>query len=133
MPEAQSVRPKGPTPEAAGPVATAEDMARELVAKANVAIQRVELLVEAKVPHWSLQTAKLNGKHVEPKGNRPIYWDREGGTDTPIFDRARLAPGAEIAGPAMIEGNDTTYAVAKGWAFTADDKNCFQFKRLETV
>ena len=63
---------------------------------------------------------------VEPEsdaltGERPVYWDPEQGfVDTPVYDYARLLPGNQIAGPAIIESVETTYVVAPDWLFTLD-------------
>ena len=35
--------------------------------------------------------------------------------DTPVYDRASLTPGAEIAGPAIITQYDTTTILPPGW------------------
>lgn len=43
------------------------------------------------------------------KGTRPVYFVEAGAfIDTPVFDRYRLAPGAEFDGPAVIEERECT-------------------------
>ena len=49
------------------------------------------------------------------KGARPAYFPEAGGfTDTPIYDRYRLAPGAQFAGPAIVEERESTVIVGPG-------------------
>jgi len=45
-----------------------------------------------------------------------------GGTvvDTPVYERTAIAAGAAIAGPAIVEQDDTTIVVPAGWAAGAD-------------
>ena len=52
---------------------------------------------------------------------RPVYWSPESGLlQTPVYDYARLLPGNQIVGPAIIESIETTYVVAPSWQFTLD-------------
>jgi N-methylhydantoinase A len=39
---------------------------------------------------------------------------------TPVLDWARLEPGARFAGPAVVEGPDTTVVVPPAWHVTVD-------------
>ena len=49
------------------------------------------------------------------KGARPAYFPEAGGfTDTPIYDRYRLAPSAHFAGPAIVEERESTVIVGPG-------------------
>ncbi len=49
------------------------------------------------------------------KGARPAYFPEAGGfTNTPIYDRYRLAPGAQFAGPAIVEERESTVIVGPG-------------------
>ncbi|WP_267128338.1 hydantoinase/oxoprolinase family protein [Baekduia soli] len=41
--------------------------------------------------------------------------------DTPIYDRRVLAPGHVLAGPAIVEQEDTTSVIEPGYAGTVDD------------
>jgi N-methylhydantoinase A len=61
------------------------------------------------------------GAAATPVSERPVYFDETGEfTDTPIYDREQLAPGATIAGPAVIEQTDTTVLVPPGARATVD-------------
>jgi N-methylhydantoinase A len=45
---------------------------------------------------------------------RPVHFDDAGALDTPVFERATLAPGHRIAGPAIVEQLDATTVLAPG-------------------
>ncbi|GGC12252.1 methylhydantoinase [Novosphingobium endophyticum] len=48
---------------------------------------------------------------------------------TPVYDRADLAPGQIIQGPAIIEERETTTAIAPGWNATIDAVGCIVASR----
>src|SRR5690606_19846102 len=55
-------------------------------------------------------------------GERPAYFpDRGGMVACPIYDRARLGPGHEIVGPAIVEQLDSTVVVFPGQRATVDE------------
>ncbi len=55
------------------------------------------------------------------KERRPVYFTATGRyTDCPVFDRERLAPGHEIAGPAVLEQLDATTVLMPGQRLTVD-------------
>ncbi len=55
-------------------------------------------------------------------GEREVYFDRASGMrTTPVYDRALLAPGHEIAGPAVVEQLDSTTVVYPGQSAAVDD------------
>ena len=57
------------------------------------------------------------------KERRAVYFDGAF-ADTPIYDRGRLAPGASVAGPAVVEEYDSTTLVPPGWSASVDgDRN----------
>ncbi len=47
-------------------------------------------------------------------GGRPVYFDGAGWTDTPIFERSRLARGMMVPGPAVIEEETSATLVPPG-------------------
>lgn len=54
-------------------------------------------------------------------GIRPVCFDAETGyADTPVFDRAALAPGDTLSGPAIIEEFGSTVPVHPGFALRVD-------------
>jgi N-methylhydantoinase A len=55
-------------------------------------------------------------------GSRRAHFRECGGfTDTPVHPRIGLVPGARIAGPALLEEDNTTIVVAPGWTAWADE------------
>ena len=55
-------------------------------------------------------------------GEREVYFDRASGmTSTPVYDRALLAPGHEVEGPAVVEQLDSTTVVYPGQRAAVDD------------
>ena len=55
-------------------------------------------------------------------GEREVYFDRASGmTSTPVYDRALLAPGHEVEGPAVVEQLDSTTVVYPGQRAVVDD------------
>ncbi|HUZ39038.1 MAG TPA: hydantoinase/oxoprolinase family protein [Streptosporangiaceae bacterium] len=59
-------------------------------------------------------------------GTRPAVWELGAGpVDTPVFEAAALAPGTKITGPALVEAETTTTAVAPGWSLVVDERSAF--------
>jgi N-methylhydantoinase A len=57
----------------------------------------------------------------EPSGERRAYIVEAGAyVPTPVYDRGRLEPGDELAGPAVIDGDDTSIVVPPGHVATVD-------------
>ncbi|MCJ7797132.1 MAG: hypothetical protein MUQ56_10270, partial [Thermoleophilia bacterium] len=54
------------------------------------------------------------------KGSRMVWWNATGGIETTVYEWGRLQPGARVAGPAIIEGTDTTYLVPEHWDLSID-------------
>ncbi len=59
------------------------------------------------------------GADQVPKGHRLVHFDA-GWIDTPIHDRARLGPGARLAGPAIIDEMSSTTVLPPNWCLTVD-------------
>ena len=58
-----------------------------------------------------------------PKGHRLVHaW--EDSQSVPVYERAALASGQTIAGPAIIEERETTTALPPGWSATIDALGC---------
>ncbi|MGH9035132.1 MAG: hydantoinase/oxoprolinase family protein [Acidimicrobiia bacterium] len=54
------------------------------------------------------------------KGRRDI-WRPGGRVTAAVYDRELLAPGATLAGPALVEGVDTTIVVPEGFTLSVDE------------
>ena len=56
------------------------------------------------------------------KAERPAYFPELGGFHlTPVYDRYALTPGAEIAGPAIVEERESTVVIGPGSSARVDD------------
>jgi N-methylhydantoinase A len=55
-----------------------------------------------------------------PRTTRTAVFDGEG-RETPVYDRDALGPGADLDGPAVIEGVESTIVVPPGARATVDD------------
>ena len=62
------------------------------------------------------------------KGSRQAYFKGAGFVETPLFDFAKLQPGNEVNGPAIIEADETTIVVPPGYDAALDG-----FKNIELV
>jgi N-methylhydantoinase A/acetophenone carboxylase len=64
------------------------------------------------------------------KGRRSVWWRAAGErVETPVFERSRLAEGASIEGPALLEDVDTVVAVAPGWYCEVDARRTGWLRR----
>ena len=63
-------------------------------------------------PRPSLLRGPASTATPVPKAHRPVWFG--GAIDTPIYDRAALLPGMRIAGPAIVEQEDTTSVIESG-------------------
>jgi N-methylhydantoinase A len=66
------------------------------------------------------------------KERRDVYFNG-GFVDTPIYERSRMAPGAAISGPAVIEEYDSTALLLPGWSAAVDDDRNLVFARVATA
>ena len=85
------------------------------VAEAGVEIMTFQVV--ATTSHVALMLREDPDQGADPAaaamGSRPVFFD-DGFVETPIFEHRRLAPGNRIAGPALIEGANTTLVVHPG-------------------
>ena len=61
----------------------------------------------------SLVQRPADGRRPEP-ATRDVYWDGRGFTPTAVHRGEELGPGAEVAGPAIVEMAETTIVVPPG-------------------
>src|SRR5262249_19229082 len=76
----------------------------------NVRAMSLAEVAKLDLPELPPQT----GASREAAGRKVLFGEGEGYIDTPIFDRAALGAGAEIAGPAIIEQLDSTTVIMPG-------------------
>jgi N-methylhydantoinase A/acetophenone carboxylase len=83
-------------------------------------IETLRLTASSRTPHWTPPRQTVNAAAPERRGERAIWWEKDRATPTPVYARKMLVLGATIAGPAIVEGPDTTYAVRPGWRLSID-------------
>lgn len=89
-------------------------------------IHAVRLTAECEVSHWVPVKAEARArKAARPQAKRTVRWAAAGRLSTPVYARDTLLPGQTIGGPAMVDGPDTSYAVAPGWRLEVDDYSNF--------
>ncbi len=71
------------------------------------------------LPQLSLTEAGARSAGNARKGTRAA-WFAGGFVDTPVYDRYALAPGAQVAGPAIIEEREATTIIPPGDSVTVD-------------
>jgi N-methylhydantoinase A len=77
------------------------------------------------------ETAAPKTSPGAPRARRPVaLWPKVG--EVPVFDRASLASGQAVAGPAIIEERETTIVLPPGWTGVVDELGCITAKRGET-
>lgn len=89
-----------------------------------VELVSVRLVSEGRVPQTRLSPFAPTGRSVADArtGERRIFFGRElGFRPCPIYDRDRLEPGHEFAGPAVVEQMDTTTVVHPEQRARVDD------------
>lgn len=81
------------------------------------------LLSQAPVPHYQMGERPLGPADCRQarKGARRLWLDDDGqGREVAVYDREQLAPGAALAGPALVESRHTTILVPTGWGLMVD-------------
>ncbi len=91
-------------------------------ARARVEIVSVRLAASGMHRHDIRLRPAASGRDGPPvpSGVRPVWFDRSGAKETPIFSRDLLEAGDEIAGPAIVEQLDTTTVIFPGDAARVD-------------
>jgi N-methylhydantoinase A len=84
----------------------------ELVNLRLAAIGRIEK--PERLSSWSATALPAH----DQAESRPVYFRSRGHIETPIYARGALAPGRQVAGPAIIEERDSTTLVHPGWVAT---------------
>ena len=85
-----------------------------------VEVTTIRLRVTGKVPTIELPPPVTSGRPAAPIGVRRVYWDGAHHT-AQVFLRRDLPAGFEVAGPAVVEQEDTTIWIIPGWTGRVDD------------
>src|SRR5205823_3107714 len=85
-------------------------------------LRGVRLVARGETPKPShlAETGTSTDPEAARTGNRPAYFGVEF-VDTPVYAGLKLAPGAEIHGPALIEEPFTVVVVPPNWVAVLDD------------
>ncbi|MFC7234571.1 hydantoinase/oxoprolinase family protein [Halosegnis marinus] len=84
--------------------------------RADEPVELVTLRATARVPRDVAETAADPSGDPE-RGTRTAYFDGEA-RGTRVYDRDALPPGYDLAGPAVLEGTESTTVVPPGWRGT---------------
>ncbi|RWR48290.1 hydantoinase/oxoprolinase family protein [Sinirhodobacter ferrireducens] len=68
----------------------------------------------------------------QPKARRPVWFSGPAALETPVYDRAELAAGAELTGPAVIDQFDSTLLLFPGDVARVDEARNILITRGET-
>ncbi|TAK28867.1 MAG: hydantoinase/oxoprolinase family protein [Chloroflexota bacterium] len=81
----------------------------------------LRLVATCPVPHHTLleHAAGASDPAKALKGSRLVHWD-EGSVETPVYERRLLGCGDVVAGPAIVEAEDSTYAIPAGRKYSVD-------------
>ncbi len=90
-------------------------------ASADLVVEVLRLRAKSPVTKVNPQKTSLNGENSEAalKGERNICRGTEKAISK-IYEWDKLQAGNVVAGPAVLEGNDTTYVVPQYWRLTID-------------
>jgi N-methylhydantoinase A len=84
----------------------------------DVPIEFINVRVAVRAPVAGAEVTvhgERSGAGRARKGQRPAYFrEREGFVETAVYDRARLAPGEEVRGPAVVEEEGSTLVIGPG-------------------
>ena len=87
----------------------------------EVIVTALRLSARGKLPSPGLPPVPEGASRTPaPRTRRPVHFDGDAAVETPVYDRAALAPGAEIPGPAVIDQFDATTLVFPGWTARVD-------------
>jgi N-methylhydantoinase A len=65
-------------------------------------------------------------------GRRQCVWDDSAPVETSVYDYGAIQAGHMIAGPAVIEADDTTILIAPGWRGAMDEYGFFRIHQEGT-
>jgi N-methylhydantoinase A/oxoprolinase/acetone carboxylase beta subunit len=73
-------------------------------------------------PRVALAKASPDARERDRKGSRRAWFpEASGWTDCPVYDRYALAPGARLAGPAIVEERESTSVLPPGTTAAVDE------------
>jgi N-methylhydantoinase A len=107
-----------------------------LTREVGVSIETIRVRASVESARWDVSRLPAADGDVETarKGERDCYWEAARAMQaTPVYDHDRIGPGHEVAGPAVLEGADTTVLVAPGWTARMDDYGFLTLSKEEAA
>jgi len=86
-----------------------------------VGIVSVRLSAIGAIPALTIQDVPAPAGCGAVKSRRRMWFRETGSADATVFDRARMAAGQRVAGPAVIESLESTILVPPGWEAKMND------------
>ena len=89
-------------------------------------VTMASLTARAEVAHYEIPEVPHASTGVEAaeKGVRDLILDEcHGPCPAPVYDRSRITNGHELAGPALVESEQTTLLIPPGWRMRVDSYN----------
>lgn len=83
-------------------------------------VVRTTVTAVVALTHPQLEEREATAHAPRPAGARSVLWPGAGRIQTPIYRAAELLPGACLAGPAVLEADDTTHVVPPAWTYRID-------------
>jgi N-methylhydantoinase A len=87
---------------------------------APIELSTARLAIIGRVDPVALPHLARRAEPPEPRVRRPVFLG-DGWVEAAVYDRAALGAEQQIAGPAIIEQEDTTTLVLSGWQVRVDD------------
>ena len=94
-----------------------------------VDVTTVRLRATGRVPRVEFETLKA-GPASKPAGERKVFHDGAWNTAA-VYKRADLRSGTSIKGPAVVEQEDSTVWVLRGWTATTDAFGTMRINRVQ--
>jgi N-methylhydantoinase A len=96
--------------------------------EANVEIATLRVVGRGTSSDVELKAAAGGSAELAIDRHERVHFDGEW-HDTPIYERTQLAPGHTLAGPAIVEQEDSTSVIEPGWTGTVDDAGNITVRR----
>ena len=96
--------------------------------EANVEIATLRVVGRGTSSDVELKGAAGGSAELAIDRHERVHFDGEW-HDTPIYERTQLAPGHTLAGPAIVEQEDSTSVIEPGWTGTVDDAGNITVRR----
>jgi N-methylhydantoinase A/acetophenone carboxylase len=110
----------------------ADACARAAQAHPGSRLRDVVLDLRAPMPTWTPVEAPSSRAPAREHARREIRWSVAGPPlTTPILRLEEMAPGAFVEGPAVVETEDTSYAVNPGWTATCSSTGNIVIERAD--